>query len=148
MRRRPMPTPREAAVHFEATKIKMLQTKEGMIFSLAIHPDDIPDELVRAFVGSRWMCALVRLGDDEKPVASPAQIEAERAVQSAAMLCRDATFQAWLVGKGLVDIASEIAAADAVREFCQVDSRAELKTNTNARARLARLKEMFDARHR
>jgi hypothetical protein len=46
-----------ASVSFEAVKVKLTQGKDGMLVTLAIHPDEVPDVLVRAFVGSRWGAA-------------------------------------------------------------------------------------------
>lgn len=137
---------REAAVHFEAVKVKLMQSREGMLLTLAIHPDEVPDEIVRSFVGSRWMCAFVRIGDDDQPVKSPAQIDGERAVQSAAMLCRDPSFQAWMAAEGLASSATEIGAAEGLRDYLGIDSRADLKTDAAARELFAKLKERFGAR--
>jgi len=53
---------------FEGKKIALKQTKDGYAMTLAIHPDDIPDELMRDFVGARYMVVMVRLADNEEPL--------------------------------------------------------------------------------
>jgi hypothetical protein len=51
------------------------------VLTLSIHPDEIPTELLRDFVGARYACALVRIQDDETPTPYTNR------VQKAAMLC-------------------------------------------------------------
>jgi len=135
--------PRDVAVNFEATKLKMSQSKDGLIVSFAIHPDEAPDFLMRSFVGSRWMIAAVRLGDDDQPVADPKQVGADRTVQSAAMLCRDTSFQAFLVRRRIATEATETAAAEGLRAYLGVNSRADLKSDNAARRLFEDLRESF-----
>jgi hypothetical protein len=63
---------RAAAAHCEARKIGYRQSKEGMVVSFAIHPDEMPDSLAVACLGARYMLALVEIGDDEEPVTHAA----------------------------------------------------------------------------
>lgn len=137
-------TPRDAAINFEAIKVKLSQGKEGILVTFAIHPDEVPDVLVRAFVGSRWLCALVRLGDDDMPAPTPAQVEGHRAVQSAAMLCRTPAFQAFLVERGMAADATEEAATEGLRRYLGVTSRSALKTDPAARELFGALKARFE----
>jgi hypothetical protein len=37
-----------ASVSFEAVKVKLTQGKDGMLVTLAIHPDEVPEVLIRA----------------------------------------------------------------------------------------------------
>jgi len=53
--------------NFEAQKIAMKQDKEGMVLTLRIHPDELPAELMRDFVGSRYQVVMVRLDGEDKP---------------------------------------------------------------------------------
>jgi len=55
-------------IQFEAVKTALRQSKEGYVLSLAVHPDDLPGDLMRDFVGSRYVVVMVRLGDDEHTV--------------------------------------------------------------------------------
>ena len=38
---------------FEAVKVGMKQDNSGYILTLRIHPDDVPNEIMRDFVGSK-----------------------------------------------------------------------------------------------
>lgn len=72
---------RAAAVHFEARKIAYRQTKEGVVVSFVVHPNDVPDSLAVAQLGTRYLLALVELSDDETPVP-PAESEASATEQA------------------------------------------------------------------
>lgn len=56
------------AVHCEARKVSYRQTKDGLVVSFVIHPQEMPDALAVAPLGQRYMLALAAIGDDEKPV--------------------------------------------------------------------------------
>ena len=49
------------ALQFEAVKIALKQDKTGFVLTLNIHPDEIPDELMRDFVGARYGVAMARI---------------------------------------------------------------------------------------
>jgi hypothetical protein len=133
-----------AAVSFEAVKVKLSQGKDGILITLAIHPDEVPEPLVRAFVGSRWGCALVRIGDDDLPQATGDQVEGARAVQSAALLCRTPGFRTYLRERGIADDTTEDAAAEGLRRYLGITTRSALKTDIAARELFAGLKERFE----
>ena len=38
-------------INFECVKVSLRQNKEGFMLTLAIHPDDLNQDLVRDFVG-------------------------------------------------------------------------------------------------
>ena len=57
-----------SAMQFETVKVALKQDATGFVLTLKIHPDEIPEELMRDFVGARYMIAMVRLNDDEQPV--------------------------------------------------------------------------------
>jgi hypothetical protein len=61
---------REAAVHCEAKKHGYRQTQDGIVVSFVLHPEEIPDALATASLGTRYMLALVEIGEDEKPKAT------------------------------------------------------------------------------
>ncbi len=108
------------ALQFEARKVALKQDRTGYVLTLALHPDEIPVELLRDFVGSRYGCALVRIQDDESPTAY------SNRVQQAGMLCRQEDFQDFL-GAG-----NEDAAAAELCKRCGIDSRSELNGNEEA----------------
>ena len=58
-------------INFECVKVSLRQNKEGFMLTLAIHPDDLNQDLVRDFVGSRYAVAMVRIGEDEQPYVRP-----------------------------------------------------------------------------
>ena len=78
------------ALQFEARKVALKQDRTGYVLTLSLHPDEIPDELLRDFVGSRYACAVVRINDDESPAVY------ENRTQKAAILCKTELFQRFL----------------------------------------------------
>jgi hypothetical protein len=53
---------------FEAVKVAIKQDKTGYVLTLSIHPDEIPEEVMRDFVGARYQVVMVRLNGEEKPM--------------------------------------------------------------------------------
>jgi len=113
------------ALQFEARKVALKQDRTGFVLTLAIHPDEIPEELMRDFVGARYGCALVRIQDDESPTPY------NNRVQKAGMLCRDESFQEFLGTEAEDDAAHELC------KRCGIHSRTELHGNESA-------KQIFD----
>jgi hypothetical protein len=109
------------ALQFEARKVALKQDRTGFVLTLAIHPDECPEEILRDFVGARYGCAMVRIQDDES--ATPYN----NRVQSAGMLCKQPTFQEFL------DVDSEAAAAAELCKRCGIESRTELHGNEVAK---------------
>ena len=58
----------ENAMHCEAKKHAYRQTQDGVVVSFVLHPHEVPDGLATAPLGSRYVLALVQIGDDEQPV--------------------------------------------------------------------------------
>lgn len=108
-------------LNFEAMKLKLTQDGTGFVLALRVHPDQIPEPLVRDFVGARYMVAMVRINDDEEPV----QYKKTRSTQ-AGMLCKNETFQQFLVDVGYAHKADEVSATNALYEVCGIHSRSEL----------------------
>jgi hypothetical protein len=109
------------ALQFEARKVALKQDRTGFVLTLAIHPDECPEEILRDFVGARYGCAMVRIQDDES--ATPYS----NRVQSAGMLCKQPTFQEFL------SVDSEAAAAAELCKRCGIESRTELHGNEVAK---------------
>jgi len=116
---------------FEGKKVALKQTKDGHVLTLAIHPDEIPEEILRDFVGARYMVVMVRLADTEEPM-NRGDFEATRAVKQAGMVCRDPKFWEFLHEQGMLFEKSETAAAEALCGYCDMVSRSELKENPAA----------------
>lgn len=135
---------REMAMAFEAKKISMRQDGKGIYITLSIHPSDVPVDLLSQPVGSRYQMAMVLLDDHDRPVKPRDMDDGDRAVQSAAMLCRNPRFQVWMERARHAIMATEEACADGVRAYCQIESRSDLKTNRMARELFNELKDRFE----
>jgi hypothetical protein len=128
---------------FEARKIALKQTKEGHVLSLAIHPDEIPDEILRDFVGARYMVVMVRLADAEVPMVRAEEYAGSKLVKQAGMLCRDRQFWDYLHDQGLIFERKEDVAVDWLCNYLNVASRTELKTNERAQYLFEQLNEEY-----
>ena len=113
-------------MQFEARKVALKQDRTGFVLTLSLHPDEIPVELMRDFVGARYMCVLARIQDDETAVPYNGR------VQKSGMLCRDELFQEFMHTDYLAHSVSEDAATNALYAYCGITSRTELNGNTIA----------------
>ena len=86
-----------------------------------MHPDEVPEEILRDFVGTRYACALVRIQDDES--ATPYN----NRVQKAGILCRLPNFQDFLESNSEDDAAAKLC------KQCGIASRTELHGNEQAK---------------
>ena len=120
---------------FEAKKVALKQTKDGHVLTLAIHPDDSPEEILRDFVGARYMVVMVRLADTEVPF-NREEFAGAQMVKLAGMLCRDSKFWDYLYEDGQLFETSEAAWIDWLQSYLSVASRAEIKTNLEAQGAL------------
>jgi hypothetical protein len=120
------------ALQFEAKKIAMKQDRNGYVLTLSLHPDEIPEELLRDFVGARYACALVRIQDDESPVTYVNR------VQKAAILCKAPAFMDYM---GAI---SEEMAARKLCQACGIESRSELNGNLEAQQKFDDLVKEFE----
>jgi len=141
--------PRDAAISFEAVKTSLSQTKDGMILRLAIHPSDMPRQLMTDWVGSRYQIAMVKLDDNDEPAIDPATELGKRAVQSAGMLCRNEAFQQFMVaagyaGAGEVERDPVMYTANGLRDLLGVQSRSDLANDERAQKLLEEVKAEFE----
>jgi hypothetical protein len=134
---------KDAAMSFEAVKVSMRQDGKGSYITLAIHPHQVPLDLFAAPAGSRFGCALVHIDENEEPVRGRDAEEGDKAIASAGMLCRNLRFQQWIHREGLALDISEDGAIAALREYCGITSRTELKTNREARKVFLELAQQF-----
>ena len=132
-------------LQFEAIKLAIKQDKEGYVLTLRMHPDDIPEELLRDFVGARYQCVMVRLDSVEKPLNREQEYAGDQFVSKAGALCRDPAFWQYLHEDLQIMNASEAEATEWLRNYLGVQSRAELKTNETARNRLNKIHQEFMA---
>lgn len=123
------------AMQFEARKVALKQDKTGYILTLALHPDEVPTELFRDFVGARYACAVVRIGDDETPVTY------NNHVMRAGIICRDESFWEFF------GVKSEEEAAHKLCKYCGIGSRSELNGNKKAQHAFDSLITEYEEQH-
>jgi len=127
---------------FEGVKVAMKQDRSGYVLTLSIHPDEVPEEILRDFVGARYQVVMVRLNGEEKPMNRPHEYASDP-VRLAGMLCRDKEFHRFLLETGNILEASEKEVADWMRSEFGVASRSELKDNPQAAKHLHTINEEY-----
>ena len=123
-------------LQFEGVKVALKQDKTGYVLTLSMHPDDIPEDLLRDFVGARYQVVMVRLAGDEEPMDRDREYEGDKAVRLAGLLCREKEFWEYLHCDGHIFDPDEKEATEWLRNELGIKSRSELKTNPDARAKL------------
>jgi hypothetical protein len=131
-----------SALGFECVKVALKQDRTGFVLTLSIHPDEIPEELMRDFVGARYMCALARVNDDETAK------QYNNLVKEAAMLCKSPSFFDWLkyesvITKGDHPERYENIATQWLYDICEITSRTELNGSVAARERFKEMVEQY-----
>lgn len=126
-------------LQFEAVKVALKQDKTGYVLTLSMHPDEIPEDLLRDFVGARYQVVMVRLADDEAPMDRDKEYEGDKAIRLAGLLCRDPEFWQFLNEDNQIFDATEAEATEWLRNYMNVTSRSELKTNAEARKLLRKV---------
>lgn len=135
---------RDAALHFEAVKIALTQDKNGLVLKLSIHPDETPKDLILDHLGTRYMVAVVKLGDDDQPVKGKTKSEGDKVVAIAGLLCRNERFRGWMADMRYSESEDTEDVAEALRKLCGVNSRADLATNETARNLFLDLRDEFE----
>ena len=126
------------ALQFEAVKIALKQDKTGYVLTLNVHPDEIPDELMRDFVGSRYGVAMVRIEDNETAK------HYDNRVKQAGILCRSRNFHVWLRKETELPVGGEDDAVEAIHRICHISSRTELNGNKNAQQKFDEMVEDYE----
>jgi hypothetical protein len=132
-------------LQFESVKVALKQNKDGYVLTLCIHPDDVPLDLLRDFVGSRYQVVMVRLNDEDQPMNREDEFDGSKAVRMAGILCKEPEFWEFLYDDIQIMNQTEKDATDWLRDALGVSSRSELKTNLEARARLNKINEDYMA---
>jgi hypothetical protein len=125
--------------NFEAVKVALKQDKTGYVLTLSLHPDEIPEELLRDYVGARYQVVMVRLNGSEQPMDRKEEFEGDRSIRIAGLLCRDPKFWKFLFDDSQIFEEDEESCTDWLRDYLNVQSRSELKTNEDARKRLDKI---------
>lgn len=138
---------RAAAINCEAKKHSYRQTQDGVVVSFVLHPQEVPDGLATAPLGTRYVLALVEIGDNEQPIKrEPAKPKSY--AQKAGILCNEPAFWRFLQETYRDDHPAHIDAdfaAETVRQICGVDSRKALVDGTPAGHRWRDLEAEYDA---
>jgi hypothetical protein len=125
---------------FEGVKVAIKQDRTGYVLTLSVHPDEIPNEILRDFVGARYQVVMVRLGEDERPVNRDNFIDV---VKISAIVSKDPQFYRWLDETGESFAADEAYAVDWLYAKCGIKSRAELRVNGEAAKIFLSINEEF-----
>ena len=128
---------------FESVKVAMKQDNSGYVLTLRIHPDEVPEEILRDFVGARYMTVLVRLTEEERPMNREAELGRDM-VRVAGMLCRDPMFWEFLDESSAIFDKSEAEATDWMQTYLRVDSRSDIAKNKQAIDKLIGMKTEFN----
>ena len=130
-------------IQFEGVKVALKQDRTGYVLTLSMHPDDIPEELLRDFVGARYQVVMVRIGADESPL-NREEFIGDKTVRIAGLLCRDPKFWKYLYDGGQIFEEEEEMATDWLRHRLNIKSRSELKTREIARREFYIILEEFN----
>jgi hypothetical protein len=130
--------------NFEAVKVALKQDKSGFVLTLSMHPDDVPEEILRDFVGARYQVVMVRLNSDERPM-NREHDHGHDPVRMAGMLCREAAFHQFLYEGGHIFMTNEEEATDWLKQYLSLESRAEIKDDANAQQKLRGIYQEFQS---
>jgi hypothetical protein len=131
-------------IQYEAVKVALKQDRTGFMLTMSIHPDEIPEKLIRDFVGARYQVVMVRLNGDEQPM-NRFQEHGIDPVKLAAMLCKDKYFHRFLVESGEVFDLGEEPATEWLREKLLVQSRSEIRESPQKARLLLQINETYKA---
>ena len=99
-----------------------------------------PEEILRDFVGARYMVAMVRVNDDETVITY------KNKVKQAGMLCKNRVFWDFLQANQYVgQEVNEDISTKALYEICDISSRTQLNGNKNAQMCFDNLLKDFNA---
>jgi hypothetical protein len=137
-----------AAFSTEVKLHALRRSKEGVVVSLVLHPQSVPEQILTAELGTRFMLAWVQIGDDEQP-AEPGKVAQfpdrsrqarehyqqsdamEQARVRAAMLAKDERFRHWAFPMN-TDSHTEKDVAEFIREACGIETRRMIATDDEA----------------
>lgn len=129
----------------EVVKIGLNQDKNGHILKVAIHPSDLPKDLILDPLGSRYMMVLARLNDQDEVIQPKEKSDGEKAIDIAGLLCRNSRFISWMFDYGHSPERTETGAIEGIKSYCGIESRRDFRTNDEARRRFFTLRDLFEA---
>ena len=130
-------------LQFEAVKVALKQDKTGYILTLCLHPDEIPEDLLRDFVGSRYGVVMVRINEHEEPMDREEEFGGAKAVRLAGILCKEPDFWEFLWDDLQIMEKNEKSASEWLRNYLNVTSRSEIKTNPEAQQLLDKINKDY-----
>jgi hypothetical protein len=119
-------------IHLEVKKDALAQRQSGdWAVRFTAQAADLPIQLLTAPMGTRYMCVLVEINDDERPVEHILKQREEwrnlGPVKQSALRCKDPIFWRYLEEEMMAPPPlDEELAATAVRSLCGVASRSHL----------------------
>ena len=131
-------------LQFEGVKVAMKQDKTGYVLTLSVHPDEVPERLLRDFVGARYQVVMVRLDGEEKPMVRDLEHSGDQ-VRLAGMLCRDPSFQQFLLDAHQISEANEAQVIEWMKAELDIISRTEIREKPSASRRLKSIYQEFQA---
>ena len=129
---------------FECVKVSLKQDNSGYILTLRVHPDELDEQILRDFVGSRYMTVMVRLNEEERPMNREAEL-AKDMVRVSGMLCRDPDFWQFLQESGQIIEKSDKEATEWLKTYLKVESRADIGKSPQATEKMLGIKQEFAA---
>lgn len=129
---------------FECVKVSLKQDSTGYILTLRVHPDELDENIMRDFVGARYMTVMVRLNEEERPMNREAEL-AKDMVRISGMLCRDPQFWEFLSEAGGVIEKSEKEATEWLKDHLKVESRSDIAKSQVATEKMLGVKQEFTA---
>jgi hypothetical protein len=129
--------------NFEAVKVAIKQDSSGYILTLRMHPDEVPEPILRDFVGARYQVVVVRIADDSTPMNREQELGRDM-VRSAGILCRDKSFWQFLVESSQIFGTNEYEATEWLKKTLQVASRSDIAKDAVATSRFYSIKQEFN----
>jgi len=125
--------------NFECLKVRITQNKQGTYLVLNIHNDDLPDRIMRSWVGTRYYCMLIEADIvDEEAVIEIPKTEGEKIISRAGILARNKNFQKY------IGVEKEPDSAEYIRKYCNIQSRSELNGNDEAKEKFEQITKRFN----
>lgn len=136
---------------FEATKLPAKQTNGGWVLSLVIHPNDVPEDVLKDPVGTRYMVVVSPFADE-----SPDFEIGTKAFRRLGAVCRDRGYQSWIdfqisthadtsLGQRMYSADPYDAAREKTCAVLGLTSSKEVRDNLNAANAFNSLADQYDA---
>lgn len=124
---------RDAAQALECSLMILRKDKDGWVFGFRVHPNDAPRSLLDAPLGTRFQMVFFEIADDETFVVPEEVRKGKAAVATAGQMCREHSFQRWMLNKAGMNEGGEQDTANLLREYLNIESRSDLLEDENAR---------------